>query len=252
MMRPVRNPIGALRRGQQVRARLKLPRERLAGGRRRWIRTSMDWLLREFGAEVCLRPVVLPDDVIAAGYDGSLAAAEDVCARIAELMGLAPGQCPLSFGLVGEEQRQLVGTVREAAGRWVRADAGNEIHLAASLAADPTALIAIYAHEVGHELLLGAGRITFTHRPDHESLTDLLTVFFGLGIFTANAAYERRPRPNGRGKQPLARGYLRETALAEALAYYAFVRNERHPSWDRYLDPPVRRVLRNHLNVLCR
>src|SRR5215217_3770959 len=74
----------------------------------------------------------------------------------------------------------------------------------------------------------------------------------GLGIFTANAAYERRPRPNGRGTQPLARGYLRETALAEALAYYAWLRDERHPEWDRHLDPPVRRVMRNHLNVLCR
>ncbi|WP_344151408.1 hypothetical protein [Kribbella yunnanensis] len=248
----MRNPIGALRRGQQLRARLKLPQERLAGGRRRWIRSSMDWLVGEFGREVLLRPIVVPSDVIPAGYDGSLEAAEDVCARVAEQMGLKPGQCALSFGLVDGVRRHRVGTVRESTGRWVRAAAGNEIHLSPSLATDPVALTAIYAHEVGHELLLGTGRITFAHRPDHESLTDLITVFYGLGIFTANAAYERRPRPNGRGKQPLARGYLRETALAEALAYYAFLRNERYPAWDRHLDPPVRRVMRNHLNVLCR
>ncbi|MFI5732126.1 hypothetical protein ACIA49_18525 [Kribbella sp. NPDC051587] len=248
----MRNPIGALRRGQQLRARLKLPQERLPGGRRRWIRASMDWLSSEFGEDVVRRPIVLPSDLVPAGYDGSVAAAEAVCARVADLMGLAPGQCALSFGLADGVRRQRVGTVKEATGRWVRAEAGNEIHLAPSLATDPVALVAIYAHEVGHELLLGAGRITFAHRPDHESLTDLLTVFYGLGIFTANAAYERRPRPNGRGKQPLARGYLRETALAEALAYYAWLRDERHPVWDRHLDPPVRRVLRHHLNVLCR
>ncbi|WP_405061515.1 hypothetical protein OG474_07660 [Kribbella sp. NBC_01505] len=248
----MRNPIGALRRGQQLRARLKLPRERLVGGRRRWIRSSMDWLLGEFGDEVIRRPIVLPGDVIPVGYDGSVAAAEDVCGRVAERMGLASGQCVLSFGLGEGAHRHRIGTVREPAGRWVRATTGNEIHLAPSLAADPVALTAIYAHEVGHELLLGTGRISFAHRPDHESLTDLLTVFHGLGIFTANAAYERRPRPNGRGTQPLARGYLRETALAEALAYYAWLRDERHPEWDRHLDPPVRRVMRNHLNVLCR
>ncbi|WP_238176635.1 hypothetical protein, partial [Kribbella albertanoniae] len=213
---------------------------------------SMDWLVGEFGREVVLRPIVVPGDVIPVGYDGSLAAAEDVCARVAERMGLAPGQCALSFELEGGVHRHRVGTVREPTGRWIRAAAGNEIHLAASLAKDPVALVAIYAHEVGHELLLGTGRITFAHRPDHESLTDLITVFYGLGIFTANAAYERRPRPNGRGKQPLARGYLRETALAEALAYYAFLRNERYPAWDRHLDAPVRRVMRNHLNLLCR
>jgi len=252
MMRRVRNPMGALRREQQLRARLKLPRERLAGGRRRWIRSSMDWLVEEFGREVVLRPIVLPEEVIPASYDGSLADAEDVCARVAERMGLAPGQCALTFGLVSEGVRRSPyrGTVKEQAGRWVRSAAGNEIQLAPGLATDPVALVAIYAHEVGHELLLGTGRITFAHWPDHESLTDLLTVFHGLGIFTANAAYERRPRPNGRGKQPLARGYLRETGLAEALAYYALLRGERHPAWDRYLDAPVRRVMRNQLNVL--
>lgn len=212
----------------------------------------MDWLTAEFGEDVLRRPIVVPEVLIPAEYDGSLAAAEELCARVAERMGLVDGQCGLSFGLAGAHRTARPGTVLQQHGRWVRGTSGNEIHLASSLAADPVALVAIYAHEAGHELLLGTGRITFAHRPDHESLTDLLTVFFGLGIFAANAAYEHRPRPNGRGKQPLARGYLRETALAEALAYYAFLRNERHPSWDRYLDPPVRRVLRNHLNVLCR
>ena len=30
-------------------------------------------------------------------------------------------------------------------------------------------------------------------------------------------------------RQPLARGYLREAALSDALAYYALLRGERHP-----------------------
>ncbi|GAA0622506.1 hypothetical protein GCM10009534_67420 [Kribbella sandramycini] len=251
-MHPVRNPIGALRRAQQVRARLKAPTQRLPGGRRRWIRASMDWLISEFGQEALRRPIVVPAQFVPAGYDGSLPAAEELCARVAERMGLAAGQCVLGFGLAGAQRAASRGTVLESHGRWVRGSAGNEIHLAPELATDPVALVAIYAHEVGHELLLGGGRITFAHRPDHEPLTDLLTVFHGLGIFTANAAYERRPHPSGRGKQPLARGYLRETALAEALAYYAFRRGERRPDWDKHLDPPVRRVMRNQLAVLHR
>jgi hypothetical protein len=51
-------------------------------------------------------------------------------------------------------------------------------------------------------------------------------------------------------RQSLARGYLREAALSEALAHYARLRGERHPTWDRHLDPPVRRLMRNHLAIL--
>jgi hypothetical protein len=252
MISRVRNPIGMIRRSQQVRSQLKAPRERLPGGSRRWIRTSMDWMIAEFGRDVLLRPIVLPTDVIPDGYDGSEAAATAVCNCVDERMGLRPGQCALSFELNGVRRPVNRLVVREGSGRWIRGEAQNEIMLSPALAADPVALIAIYAHEAGHELLLGGGRINLARRPDHEPLTDLVTVFFGLGIFTANAAYERRPRPNGRGKQPLARGYLREAALSEALAHYAKLRGERHPEWDRYLDPPVRRGMRNQLAVLHR
>jgi hypothetical protein len=254
MIRRVRNPIGMLRRSQQVRAELKAPRERLPGGRRRWIRSSMSWLVDEFGRDVLLRPIVLPDELIPAGYDGTLAAAEELCARVADRMDLPTGGCELSFELVGAGVRRPAyrGVVKEPHGRWIRGTDRNQIQLAPALAVDPVALVAIYAHEIGHEHLLGSGRISLARRPDHEPLTDLLTVFYGLGIFTANAAYERRPRPNGRGKQPLARGYLREAALSDALAYYALLRGERRPDWDRHLDPPVRRGMRNQLAVLHR
>jgi hypothetical protein len=255
MIPRVRNPIGQLRRSQQVRSQLKAPRERLPGGSRRWIRSSMDWLVTEFGRDILLRPIALPDDVIPDGYDGSRAAAAELCGRVDGRMDLRPGQCGLSFELNGVRRPANRGTtvmVKEQHGRWIRGTDQNEIQLSPALAADPVALIAIYAHEVGHELLLGGGRISLSRRPDHEPLTDLITVFYGLGIFTANAAYERRPRPNGRGKQALARGYLREAALSEALAYYALLRGERRPAWERHLDPPVRRGMRNQLAILHR
>ncbi|TCC60587.1 hypothetical protein E0H73_21945 [Kribbella pittospori] len=253
----MRNPIGVLRRSQQVRSQLKAPRERLPGGSRRWIRSSMEWMITEFGRDVVLRPIALPTDLIPAGYDGSRPAAEELCRRVSERMDLRPDQCALSFELVGDgirrpAYRRSAAVVKEPSGRWIRGVERNQIQLSPTLAADPVALIAIFAHEAGHELLLGSSRISVARRPDHEPLTDLLTVFYGLGIFTANAAYERRPRPNGRGKQPLARGYLREAALSEALAYYALLRGERRPTWDRYLDPPVRRGMRNQLAVLHR
>lgn len=167
----------------------------------------MDWLVAEFGRDILLRPIALPTDVIPDGYDGSREAATELCGRVDGRMDLRPGQCGLSFELDGVRRSSNRGTtvvVKEQHGRWSRGAGQNQIELSPTLAADPVALIAIYAHEVGHELLLGGDRISLTRRPDHEPLTDLITVFYGLGIFTANAAYERRPRPNGRGKQPVA------------------------------------------------
>ena len=52
---------------------------------------------------------------------------------------------------------------------------------------DPLALVATLAHELGHVILLG-GRLMDARTEDHEPMTDLLTVFVGMGIFTSNAA----------------------------------------------------------------
>jgi len=49
-------------------------------------------------------------------------------------------------------------------------------------------LIGTTAHEVAHVLLLADGRIS-REEPDMEPFTDLLTVYLGLGIFTANTAF---------------------------------------------------------------
>src|SRR3954451_2500370 len=66
----------------------------------------MDWLVTEFGRELLLRPVALPDDIIPAGYDGSQTAATELCGRVGERMDLAPEQCGLSFELVGDGVRR--------------------------------------------------------------------------------------------------------------------------------------------------
>jgi hypothetical protein len=51
-------------------------------------------------------PIVLPADLVPAGYDGSLAAAKDLCTRVAVRMDLRPDQCELTFELVGESIRR--------------------------------------------------------------------------------------------------------------------------------------------------
>ncbi len=98
----------------------------------------------------------------------------------------------------------------------------------------PVALVATLAHELAHERLLGEGRID-PDRADGEPLTDLTTVFFGFGIFSANAAFEFSS--SSRGWSTSALGYLTERMYGYALAYWSTLRGERLAGpWTQYLD----------------
>lgn len=113
------------------------------------------------------------------------------------------------------------------------------------------ALVATIAHELGHVLLLGDGRIS-AEQEDHEPLTDLLTIFFGLGIFSANAAFEySREVRGGYGYASTSRlGYLTEPMYGYGLARYAWIRGEMDPGWARYVDTNPRTFLKRGLRYL--
>jgi len=235
--------------------RLKAPLEELPGGQDQWIRESMDWLIDQFGRDVLTRPIVLPSTFIPAGYDGSEAAARELFERVRESMGVPAGQLVLRTDLDDTNAELggirsvpvLAGTTRMRFGAWLPGKDRNTVYTSASLLTEPSVLVANFAHEIGHELLLGAGRIRRS-RPDQESLTDLLAVFQGFGIFVANASFGRIP---GGARSTGAMFYLRERALTEALAYYAFLRGERTgPAWEDELDWPVRFGLTARLSEL--
>ena len=92
---------------------------------------------------------------------------------------------------------------------------------------DPQALVATLAHELCHVHLISDGRID-PDRPDHEPLTDLLTVFLGFGIFNANTAVQFKQFEDGvmQGWSSSRQGYLPEEAFGYALALYTWVRRE--------------------------
>ncbi|WP_020385512.1 hypothetical protein [Kribbella catacumbae] len=235
--------------------RLKAPVEELPGGQDQWIRDSMDWFIEQFGRDVLTRPIVSPSAFISAGYDGSEAAASELFERVREVMGVPAGRLELRFDLddrnaeFGEVRPVpvLAGATRMRFGAWLPGKERNTVFTSASLLGEPSVLVANFAHEIGHELLIGSGRVSRT-RPDQESLTDLLAVFQGFGIFIANASFGRVP---GGVRRTGAMFYLRERALTEALAYYAFLRGERTvPGWESELDWPVRFGLAARLSDL--
>lgn len=204
-----------------------------------WIDDSMRWFGREFGPEPLERPIVLPSFFTSTAVDV-------VFREVAQYMRVDPARIDLELysGRVkafdGMPSHGAAGHFRTRKGRAV-------ISLEVTKTRHPNALISTIAHELGHVLLLGEGRITSARR-DHEPLTDLLTVYFGLGIFSANAAFEFSSYQSGWGWEKL--GYLTEPMYGYALARYALLRNESKPVWAEHLDLNPRSCMRNGLRYL--
>ena len=115
------------------------------------------------------------------------------------------------------------------------------IALRSTLLKEPFALVATIAHELGHVILLGGGHMD-RNMPDHEPMTDLLTVFLGLGIFSANSAarFKQYSEAGWHGWSMQRLGYLPQEVYGYALARLAAERGERKPEWIRHLSTNVR------------
>ncbi len=126
------------------------------------------------------------------------------------------------------------------------------IWLEESRLSDPHSVVSTLAHELGHVHLLADGRCDPT-TPDHEPLTDLLAVYFGLGIFVANSAIrEVNWRSGGWSGWSIARqGYLSIAEYAHALALYAHARGEHRPRWTKFLRPDVRGLFKTESKHLA-
>jgi hypothetical protein len=212
-----------------------------------WITSSMRWLAAEFGPVPLRRPVVLPtDDFFPGGYRGTEADVQAVFQRLGVFMRL--NLAPIRLEMVPDEESGLLGNLpvtysrRGAAGHFQVVDGSPVVTVHMGQAKRPVSLVATLAHELAHVMLDATGADPARH--DLEPLTDLLTVYFGLGIFNANAAFEYRRGASQR------LGYLTEPMFGYALAHYALMREETKPDWARYLDPNPRAFLRKGLRYL--
>jgi hypothetical protein len=230
-----------------------------------WIEASMTWFTREFGREPLLAGIVLPGPSLRSGYTGTPRQVGRLIAGVCTAMSLEASELTVEFFDLREEGDAEGG---RAVGHYYLRDGRPVIGLDVSEASDADYLTAIIAHELCHVRLLGEGRIT-TARKDHERLTDLLTVYFGFGIFSTNAALRFGDGTPGFSVQPLgyldertlnaARndgysrvGYLTEPEFGYAMACYAWLRGETEPAWARHLDPGPRTHLAQGLAYLCR
>jgi Flp pilus assembly protein TadD len=83
-------------------------------------------------------------------------------------------------------------------------------------------------------------------------VTDLATVFFGMGVFNANDSLVNHYRLNRRGDEVGALGYLTPTIWGYALALCAWLRKEEKPAWAGWLRPAIRRAFHRSAAYLVR
>ena len=192
-------------------------------------------------------------------YDKTTAAAEKLFSRVCDYMDVSRSE--IEFEIFPDETEELKAILpswsgsggKHAAGLYIHAleereSAGTDgksqgaiVAIRSSQLKDPLALVATMAHELGHVILLGGGLMN-PKSVDHEPMTDLLTVYLGLGIFTANSAGRfkqfQEDRRIGWSMQRL--GYLSEEVFAYALAKFAMERIEDRIMWERHLSTNVK------------
>ncbi|WP_212831379.1 hypothetical protein [Catellatospora sp. TT07R-123] len=194
-----------------------------------WLESSLSWLEQEFGRAPLLAPPARPADLIPAGYTGGLQEARTLVDLLCWRMGVDPVRVELEL----HSQPAPLGHHRLRGGNSV-------IGVGFGHAATPTAMIATVAHELGHVLLVGDGRRDAAD-PDVEALADLVTVWYGLGVFGSAVAVRCARRRPG----------LTLPRYSYALAHYAWLRGETDPAWLADLRQVPRAQVRRGLRHLA-
>ena len=213
----------------------------------------MLWLVEEFGRDALRGAVVvLPtDEFFPDQFSGDEGAARALVDRVCAYMGVAPGRVELEF--FADQDKELGAGLPCAessydgvAGHYRKRRDKFLINIESSQLSDPMLLIATCAHELGHVRLLGEGRVSAGYE-DHEPLTDLLTVFLGMGVFTGNSVFSFRQWTDAfsQGWQTARRGYMTEEMFGYALALFAWARGEQRPAWSKYLGGNVGSYFKN-------
>jgi hypothetical protein len=206
-----------------------------------WTERRMRWLIEQFGLQrlrdatvVLPRPQFFPDPFSHRPED-----AYPMFDRMCDYMGIRTTEVELQF----YQEKQLFaqeGMQHGTAGLYVGQSAPFQVWVEVSNLIDPLSLAATMAHELAHVHLLGHGRIS-AEVEDHEPLTDLLTVFLGLGVITANSVIRQNSWHEGyqSGWSMRRSGYLTMPDFGYALALFAQARGESSPAWAQELRTDV-------------
>lgn len=230
-----------------------------------WVERSMRWFVSLYGQErLQALPVVLPtEEFFPNDFQATEESVHETLGRICGFLRVDPHRLVLE--VFDDTEAELSEKLRESLPYWRDNSAGAagtysedaealkfKIKVKRSLLNDPIPLIATLAHELCHVLLLGERQLD-REAPDMEPLTDLLTVFLGMGIFTANSATRFTQHDDGvkHGWSLRRLGYLSEPMFGYALAVFASERGESKPAWARHLSVNAGAYFRQSLKFLA-
>lgn len=232
-----------------------------------WIESSLHWFVQQFGDRQLRSEVVLPSArFLPADYSATANEIEHLVASACIRMEVDRQRIDLRlFDGSAEKKRAEQANRKRTVGHFRMEDGQAVVSLDLSEAADPRVLLAIVVHELCHVRLIGEGRI-LARRPDQERLTDLLTVFFGFGIFSTNGAmqfdrragywivpegeFDDRTLNSARNAGYNRLGYLTSDEFGYALSCYAWLRRDRQPAWARFVNPGPLHVMKRGLEFL--
>ncbi|MEM7412205.1 MAG: hypothetical protein AAF430_18395 [Myxococcota bacterium] len=228
-----------------------------------WIIDTYSWFLTHFGEEQSSAEMVLiepseeffpfslsrdHDDVRAVFEAVRSYAGMDTWPCSLEPQG-QPLQGRITPGIVAvSESPDPLGTF-SVPGKW---EDGAKITYSPALASNPVQLVATFAHELAHYLLLTAEDPPPGGEALEEPATDLGSVFLGFGIFACNAAFSFRQYTDGDwiGWEHGGMGYLGEEELSFALALFILTHDIDPGPATKHLDANPRGFLSYALRQL--
>jgi len=210
-----------------------------------WTEVRMQWLSEQFGLEALKNATVLlpTQEHFPEPFHGTEEDARRLIQRLCDQFHIRPTDIELKVHADTE--------LPDAAGMYEEDNGRTVVRLTASQLSKPENLVATLAHELAHRRLLGEGRMS-AKEPDHERLADLLPVYFGAGLFGANATVQdRSTRDGGWAFWSISRqGSVPSRVFGYAFALFAWTRGERKPAWAEYLRKDAHEVFTQGLKYL--
>lgn len=227
-----------------------------------WIESSLVWLLEAFGAEFLLKQqVILPEaSFFPDKFHGTQDCVRKLAERVCGYMQTDPNLIEVEFFSdqddAAKDHRLGESGYSGAAGFYFHKptpDRRKKIAINTSQLGNPTRLVATISHELGHVILLGEGRLAEDYHSG-EHLTDLLTVFHGMGVFTANAViqFSQWQDHSHQGWGISRQGYMTEEMFGYSLACWAWLRGDTKAEWQKYLTLNVREYFKTSLKYLSK
>jgi hypothetical protein len=201
-----------------------------------WVHTRFKWLADQFGMSTCRlgRAIEPTDEFFPEPLQPTDQSVRKMLDRVCGYMKVPPARFQLL--VLNDGPTPPVAVLSSLQSRPPRSVTEQIAEGKSLTLEDPMLVVATFAHELARVRLLGEHRVA-PDADDLDDLVDLATVFFGMGIFSANSvfAYSQWSREGWTGWKASRSGYLDEETCGYALALWTTLRAEPRPRWSRHL-----------------